>query len=51
MQGQDPKENDLDYYPTVDQIFQELSRQAKMKILVPEAAKQVDFSIIEPLTD
>ena len=51
MQGQDPNAQDLDYYPTVDQIFRELTRQAKTKIPVPEAAKQVDFSIVEPLTD
>ena len=48
---QDSNARDLDYYPTVDQIFRELSRQAKTKIQVPEAAKQVDFSIVEPLTD
>ena len=51
MQGQDPKAQDLDYCPTVDQIFHELTRQAKTKIPVLEATKQVDFSIIEPLTD
>ena len=51
MRGQDPKAQDLDYYPTVDQIFHEFTRQAKTKIPVPEDAKQVDFSIIEPLTD
>ena len=51
MQGQDPKAQDLDYYPTVDQIFRELTRQAQRKIQILEAAKQVDFSITEPLTD
>ena len=51
MQGEDPKANALEYYPSVDQIFRELSRQAKTKILVPEAAKRVNFSIEEPLTD
>ena len=51
MRGQDPKAQDLDYYPTVDQIFCELTRQEKTKIPVPEAAKQVDFSTIELLTD
>ena len=49
MQDEDPKAKSLDYYPSVDQIFQELSRQAKIKIPVPEVAKQVDFSIEEPL--
>ena len=28
-----------------------MTRQAQKKILVPEAAKQINFSIIEPLTD
>ena len=51
MQGEHPKAAALDYYPTVDQIFRELTRQAKTRIPVPEAAKQVDFSIEEPLID
>ena len=51
MQGQNPKSQDLDYYPMVDQIFQELTRQAQRRIQIPEAAKKVDFSITEPLTD
>ena len=49
MQGEASNAKSLDYYPSVDQIFQELSRQAKTKISVPEAAKQVEFSIQEPL--
>ena len=51
MQGQDPKAQDLDYYPTVDQIFWELSRQAQTRIQIPGAAKRSDFSITEPLTN
>ena len=51
MQGEDPKAKALNYYSSVDQIFRELYRQAKTKIPVPEAAKQVDFSIEEPLTN
>ena len=39
------------YYPTVEHIFRELSRQTKTKLQIPEAAKQIDFSIVEPLTD
>ena len=35
----------------VEQIFRELTRQAQTKIPIPEATKQVNFSIIEPLTD
>ena len=51
MRGQDPKAQDLEYYPTVEQIFRELTRQAQTEITIPEASKQVDFSIIEPLTN
>ena len=51
MQGQDPKAQDLDYYPTVKQIFRGLSQQEKTKIPVPDATKQIEFSIQEPLTD
>ena len=51
MRGQDPKAKDLDYYPTVEQIFRELTRQAGTKVPIPEAATKVDFSTIEPLTD
>ena len=51
MQGEDPKAAVLDYYLTTEQIFQELTRQAKTNIPVLEAAKQVDFSVKEPLTD
>ena len=51
MQGEASNSKALDYYPSVDQIVQELSRQTKTKIPVPEVVKQVDFSIEEPLTD
>ena len=51
MQGEHLKDAALDYYPIAEKIFSDLTRQAKTKIPVPEAAKQVDFSIKEPLTD
>ena len=51
MQRDDSNIESLDYYPSIDQIFQELSRQAKTKIPVPVTAKQIDFYIEEPLTD
>ena len=51
MQGDNSNTKALDYYPYVDQIFRQLTRQAKTKIPVPEAAKQDNFSIEEPLTD
>ena len=51
MQGDNSNLKALDYYPLVDQIFRELSGQAKTKIPVPAAANKIDFSIEEPLTD
>ena len=51
MQGVDSNVKALNYYPSIDQIFRELSRQAKTKIPVPAAVKQIEFSIEEPLTD
>ena len=51
MQGDNSNAKSLNYYPSVDQIFRELSRQAKTKILVPTIAKQIDFSIEKLLTD
>ena len=41
----------LDYYPSVEQIFRELSQQAGAKIPIPAKAKEMDFSIEEPLTN
>ena len=50
---QDVKSNAkaLNYYPSVEQIFRELSRQAGTKIPIPAKAKEIDFSIEELLTD
>ena len=51
MQGDNSNAKALENYPSVDQIFWELSRQDKTKIPVPAAAKQIDFSVEQPLTD
>ena len=51
MQGEASNSKSLDYYPSVDQIFWELSQKAQTNIEVPTVAKQIDFSIEEPLTD
>ena len=51
MQSDDSNAKALDYYPSVDHIFRELSRQAKTKIPVPVTRKKIDFSIEETLTD
>ena len=51
MQGAKKNAKSLDYYPTVEEIFWELSRQARRKVPIPARAKETDFSIEEPLTD
>ena len=51
MQGAKSNTKALDYYPSVEQIFQELSRQARAKIPIPAKAKETNFSIEEPLTN
>ena len=51
MQGDDSNAKALDYSLSINQIFQELSRQAKTKIPVPAATKESDFSIEELPTD
>ena len=50
MQGAKPNAKALNYYPPVEQIFRELSRQEGAKIPIPAKSKQMDFSIDEPLT-
>ena len=51
MQGTKSNAKTLDYYPSVEAIFRELSRQERTKIPIPAKAKVMDFSIEEPLTD
>ena len=51
MQVAKPNAKSLDYYPTVEQIFRELSRQAGTKVPIPAREKETYFSIEEPLTD
>ena len=51
MQGEKSNAKALDYYPSVEQIFRELSRQAGTKIQTPVKAKEINFSIEEPLID
>ena len=41
----------LDYYPIVEDIFTELSGQSKTKIAISASAKEINHSIVEPLTD
>ena len=51
MQGTKTNAKTLDYYPTVEDIFRELSRQAGTKVPIPAKENETDFSIEEPLTD
>ena len=41
----------LDFYPTVKEIFEELSRKSNTKLEIPPLAKRVDQPMVEPLTD
>ena len=51
MQGAKAKAKPLDYYPTVEDIFQELARQSNTKLLILAGAKEINQPIEEPLTD
>ena len=51
MQGAKAKARTLDYYPTVEEIFWELARQAGRKLSIPARETKIDLSIEEPLTD
>ena len=50
MQGAKPNAKSLDYYPIIEEIFRELSRQARTKVPIPARAKETNFSLEEPLT-
>ena len=45
------KEKPLYYYPSVDEIFQELARQSNTNLSIPAKAKEINQPIEEPLTD
>ena len=51
MQGAKEKAKPLDYYRTVDEIFQELARQSNTNLSIPARAKETNHPIEEPLTD
>ena len=51
MQGAKAKAKTLDYYSTVEEIFQELARQSNTKLSLPARAKEMNQWIEEPLTD
>ena len=51
MQGTKAKAKTLDYYLTIEEIFQELARQLGTKLSIPVREKEIDMSIEEPLTE
>ena len=51
MQGDKAKAKTLNYYPIVEEIFRELSRQSSTKLSIPAKEKEIDLSIEELLTD
>ena len=51
MQGAKTNEKTLDYYPTIEEIFRKLSLLAGTKVPIPAKAKEIEFSIEEPLID
>ena len=51
MQGTKTNSKSLDYYPTVEEIFQKLSQHDGTKVPIPAREKETYFSIEEPLTD
>ena len=41
----------IDYYPTVEEIFNELAWQSKTKITILAGTQEINFSIVKPLAD
>ena len=51
MQGAAVKDKHLDYYPTNEEIFKELSRQSNTNMSILVATMKRNHPILEPLTD
>ena len=51
MEGEKAIAKPLDYYPTVEEIFQELARQSNTKLSIPAKSKEINQPIEEPLID
>ena len=49
MQGEKAEAKPLDYYPTVEEIFQELAQQSNTKLSIPTRDKEINQQIEEPL--
>ena len=51
MQGGKATVKPLDYYPIVEDIFYDLTRQSGTKLSIPAKSKEINQKIKEPLTD
>ena len=51
MQGEKETAKPLDYYPTVEEIFQELARHSNTKLSIPAKSTEINQPIEEPLTN
>ena len=51
MQGEKSTTRPLDYYPVVEEIFRELTRQSDTKLSIPAKEKEINQTIEEPLID
>ena len=51
MQGGGGKDEPLDSYPSMKDIFAELAWQANTKVFIPTIVKNIDQPIVEPLTN
>jgi hypothetical protein len=49
--GQGAELVDLPYYPTIKQIFGELTQQSRTITPIPSLAKEIQFDLLFPLTD
>ena len=51
LQGVGGASRELKFYPSVEDIFGDLTRQSNTKLDIPPIANKVDQPIVEPLTD
>ena len=51
VDGQATKSVNLPYFPSVEQIFGELSQQSKTITPIPSLAKEIQVDLLLPLTD
>ena len=51
MQGTSSNAKELDYYPPIKEIFQDLATQSNAAYPLPNIAWRKDFPLEDPLTD